>query len=253
MPADAVPALHEDPPPPPASPTSDTVDRYLEVIFYVAHEGEKVRPSRLAEWLGVSAPTVSVQLQRLQRDGWVAIAPDRSVSLTPEGEAVATHIVKRHRLLERWLTDVLGLDWATADAEAGRMAHGVSDLVLERIDERLGRPLTCPHGNAIPGRRVPERVLVALPDLEPHTLARVARISEVAEHEAPELLAFLDSHNLVPGAEVEIDEQEAGAGALAVRVGGQRVTLATPRARVIWVEDIARRGGPASAPGGAAP
>jgi DtxR family Mn-dependent transcriptional regulator len=235
MAVDAGPAPPADTPPS-GSPTSDTVDRYLEVIYYVAHEGEKVRPSRLAEWLGVSAPTVSVQLQRLQRDGWVSLAADRSVSLTHNGEAVATRIVRRHRLLERWLTDVLGLDWATADREAGRMAHGVSDVVLERLDERLGYPVTCPHGNAVPGRQVPDRVLVALPDLEPHTAARVARISEVAEHEAPDLLAFLDRHNLVPGSEVEIDEVDAGVGALAVNVGGKRVAIGTGRARVVWVE-----------------
>ena len=240
MPTDAGATTPEDPAPLSTSATTDTVDRYLEVIYYVAHEGEKVRPSRLAEWLGVSAPTVSVQLQRLQRDGWVSIAADRSLSLTPAGEAVATRIVRRHRLLERWLTDVLELDWATADREAGRMAHGVSDLVLDRLDERLGHPDTCPHGNVIPGRTVPDRVLVALPDLEPHTAARVVRISEVAEHEAPDLLTFLDRSRLVPGSEVEIAEVDAGVGALAVTVGGRRVAIDTQRARVIWVEDLSQ-------------
>jgi DtxR family Mn-dependent transcriptional regulator len=240
MPTAAGSGTPEDPAPLPTSATTDTVDRYLEVIYYVAHEGEKVRPSRLAEWLGVSAPTVSVQLQRLQRDGWVSIAADRSVSLTAGGEAVATRIVRRHRLLERWLTDVLELDWATADREAGRMAHGVSDLVLDRLDERLGHPDTCPHGNLIPGRTAPERVLVPLPDLEPHTAARVARISEVAEHEAPDLLTFLDRSRLVPGSVVEIDEVDAGVGALAVNVGGRRVAIDTRRARVIWVEDLSQ-------------
>jgi len=215
---------------------TETVDRYLECIYYIAHEGETVRPSRLADWLGVSAPTVSVNLQRLERDGWVRIARDRSISLTVRGEEVAARIVRRHRLLERWLTDVLRLDWATADREAGRLSHGFSDLVLERLDEHLGSPVTCPHGNTIPGRPSAERHLIALADLEPHTPARIARISEVAEHEAPELLHMLDTHGLVPGAVVEIEEVEGGAGALAVNVAGRRVALGTARARAIWVE-----------------
>jgi DtxR family transcriptional regulator, iron-dependent repressor len=216
---------------------TETVDRYLECIYYIAHEGETVRPSRLADWLGVSAPTVSVNLQRLERDGWVGIARDRSVSLTPRGEEVAARIVRRHRLLERWLTDVLRLDWATADREAGRLSHGFSDVVLERLNEHLGCPVTCPHGNTIPGRAHPARQLVALADLEPHTPARIARISEVAEHEAPELLHLLDTHGLVPGAEVEIEETDGGAGALSVNVGNRhRVALGTSRAQAIWVE-----------------
>jgi DtxR family Mn-dependent transcriptional regulator len=225
-PASAAPEAHR----------TETVDRYLECIYYIAHEGETVRPSRLADWLGVSAPTVSVNLQRLERDGWVRIARDRSLSLTPRGEEVAARIVRRHRLLERWLTDVLHLDWATADREAGRLSHGFSDIVLERLDEYLGSPVTCPHGNTIPGRPDREGQLVALADLEPHTAARIARISEVAEHEAPELLHLLDTHGLVPGAVVEIEEVEGGAGALAVNVGGHRVALGTTRAQAIWVE-----------------
>jgi DtxR family transcriptional regulator, Mn-dependent transcriptional regulator len=221
---------------PPEAHRTETVDRYLECVYYIAHEGETVRPSRLADWLGVSAPTVSVNLQRLERDGWVGIARDRSVSLTPLGEEVAARIVRRHRLLERWLTDVLGLDWATADREAGRLAHGFSDLVLERLNSHLGEPVTCPHGNTIPGRPPRLHELVALADLEPNTPARIARISEVAEHEAPELLRLLDTHGLVPGAEVEIAEIDGGAGALAVSVGGHHVALGTSKARAIWVE-----------------
>jgi DtxR family Mn-dependent transcriptional regulator len=221
---------------PPEAHRTETVDRYLECVYYIAHEGETVRPSRLADWLGVSAPTVSVNLQRLERDGWVRIARDRSVSLTPRGEEVAARIVRRHRLLERWLTDVLALDWATADREAGLLSHGFSDLVLERLNRHLGEPVTCPHGNTIPGRPPRTSELVALADLEPHTPARIARISEVAEHEAPELLHLLDTHGLVPGAEVEIEETDAGAGALAVSVGGHRVALGTSKARAIWVE-----------------
>ena len=129
-------------------------DRYLETIYYIEHEGDVPRPGRIAEWLG-QRPTVSVSLQRLARGGWVQLAEDRSVHLSDAGRVAAAAVVRRHRLIERWLTDVLGLDWATADREAASLSHGVSEIVLERLDEHLGRPSTCPHGNVIPGRRAP--------------------------------------------------------------------------------------------------
>ena len=134
---------------------SETVKHYAETIFYIRQEEGRVRPGRLAEWLGVSAPTVTVTLQRLARDGFVEIGTDRSVTLTPRGEDLAAKIVRVHRLLERWLTDVLGLDWAAADEEAQRLASGVSELVADRLDETLGYPATCPHGNVVPGREPP--------------------------------------------------------------------------------------------------
>jgi DtxR family Mn-dependent transcriptional regulator len=102
---------------------SETSERYLEAIYYIQHEGEVPRPGRLAEWLGVSAPTVTVSLQRLARDGLVSIAGDRSVELTEKGAEAAATIVRRHRIVERWLTDVLGLDWASTGwtiSSAGR-------------------------------------------------------------------------------------------------------------------------------------
>lgn len=219
-----------------AAARTETVDHYLETVFYIDREGEPVRPSRIAEWLGVSAPTVSVTLQRLSRDGWVEIAADRRISLTIRGEAVAEEIVRSHRLLERWLTDVLKMDWATADAEAQQLIGGFSADVIERLDEHMGRPTTCPHGNVIPGRTPPYGALIALADLEPGTPARVRRISEVAEHDAPQLLRQLDANGLVIGAAVSVSERDSGAGALPVVVGERTMALGTSVARLIWVE-----------------
>ena len=194
----------------PSLQRSETTERYLEAIYYIEHEGEVPRPGRLAEWLGVSAPTVTVSLQRLARDGLIRIAEDRSVELTDEGGRAAATIVRRHRIVERWMTDVLGLDWATADLEAAQLTHGMSDVVLDRLDDQLGRPSTCPHGNVIPGRTPPEgRRLVRLVDLADGEHARVARISEVAEHEAPQLLHILDQRGIVPGIDVGVVARSA--------------------------------------------
>lgn len=218
-------------------PRSETADRYLEAIYYIQHEGEVARPGRLAEWIGVSAPTVTVTLQRLARAGWVGIAHDRSVELTDAGAAAAATIVRRHRIVERWLTDVLGLDWATADREAAALAHGMSETVLERLDAHLGRPTTCPHGNVIPGRPPPKGGrLTRLVDLAPGQQARVARISEVAEHEAPQLLSVLDQRGLVPGTAVTL--LGASEQSWRLRLGGAEIAVEQQVARAIWVDSL---------------
>jgi DtxR family Mn-dependent transcriptional regulator len=214
---------------------SEVTDRYLETIYYIENEGDVPRPGRIAEWLGVSAPTVSVSLQRLARDGWVTLAQDRSVHLSDAGRVAAAVVVRRHRLIERWLTDVLGLDWATADREAAALSHGVSEVVLERLDEHLGRPSTCPHGNVIPGRRPPRgRPMQRLTDLPAGVESRVFRISEVAEHNAPQLLAVLHDGGLVPESRILVVER--GDGHLRLVVEGHPVMLSEGVAAAVWVE-----------------
>ena len=154
------------------------------------------RPGRLAEWLGVSAPTVTVSLQRLARDGLIRIADDRSVELTDAGAEAAATIVRRHRIVERWMTDVLGLDWATADLEAAHAhpRHVATSCSTASTSSSAGRS-TCPHGNVIPGRTPPERAarLVRLVDLAdgeqraggPHLGGGRARGAAAAPHPRP--------------------------------------------------------------------
>ncbi|MGH7643826.1 MAG: metal-dependent transcriptional regulator [Candidatus Dormibacteria bacterium] len=218
---------------------SSTAARYLEATYYIAHEGETVRPSRIAEWLAVSAPTVTGVMQRLHDQGLVEFNADRSLRLTPIGEQQASDVVRRHRVVERWLTDSLGLDWATADLEAGRMSHFFSDLVLERIFEGLGRPTTCPHGNEIPGAGMPAKELISLFELEAGVPAVISRISEVAEHEAPQLLRLLELDGLKPGVQVEV-RREAGAEALTVVVSGRQTALGLRAARSVWAARLPR-------------
>lgn len=215
---------------------SFTVDRYLETIYCIASEGETVRPNRIAYWLAVSAPTVSEALQRLERDGWITIAADRSITLTATGLKVATALVRRHRILERWLTDVLGFDWATADGEADDISSAVSDSVVDRIYVSMGSPATCPHGNVIPGRDAPYGELVALADLEPGMPATVCRISEIAEHEARSLLLMLAEHAIAEGSEVRVAQANLGPDDIAIMIDGMSLTMPIDAARLIWVE-----------------
>src|SRR6267378_8276717 len=132
-------------------PPSEVIAHYLEAIYYIRAEGEAVRSARLADWLSVSRPTVTVALRRMTRDGMVRLNAHKEIELTARGDQAAAAIVRRHRIMERWLTDVLGLDWVTADAEAERLEHAISQVVEETLYEAIGRPRTCPHGNPIPG------------------------------------------------------------------------------------------------------
>ncbi len=218
------------------STSTATVDRYLETIYCIAGEGEVVRPSRLAYWLAVSPPTVSDALRRLARDGWITISKDRSVALTSAGHDVAAKLVRRHRVLERWLTDVLGFDWAAADEEADRLSSAISDAVIDRIDASMGSPTTCPHGNAIPGRTASYGSLIALSQLSAGTVAHVRRISEVAEHEARALLEVLAAHTIAEGTEVTVVSPTDGHREVTLSITGQQLQLSAEAASLIWVE-----------------
>src|SRR5438105_6659586 len=218
-----------------ASPEpSEVVSRYLEAIYYMWSEKEPLRSSRLADWLGVSRPTVAVGLRRMSRDGLVQMNGRKEIELTAGGMRSAESIVRRHRIMERWLTDALGLDWVTADAEAARLEHAVSDVVERRLYQVLGRPATCPHGNPIPGYSEASPREARLSSLGAGQRATVTRVSEVAEREAPLLLAYLDQRDLTPGREISVLEADEVGRTIRVRVAEQDVTLSHDTASKIW-------------------
>ncbi|MGA7912175.1 MAG: metal-dependent transcriptional regulator [Candidatus Dormiibacterota bacterium] len=213
---------------------SEVVSRYLEAVYYMWAEGEPLRSARLADWLGVSRPTVAVALRRMTRDGLVRMNGQKEIELTPRGFTAAESIVRRHRIMERWLTDILGLDWVTADAEAARLEHAVSGVVEERLYQVLGRPETCPHGNPIPGHSESSATEVRLSSLSTGASAGLSRVSEVAEREAPRLLAYLHERDLVPGREIEVLEVDGVAKTIRVRVGDRELTLSHETAAKLW-------------------
>ncbi|MDA1004039.1 MAG: metal-dependent transcriptional regulator [Chloroflexi bacterium] len=216
-------------------PLSDTIERYLEAIFYIDAEGDVVRAARLAEWLDVSQPSTASALQRMTKSGLVESNVAKDVLLTHRGRELASEIVRRHRIAERWLVDVLKFDWLTADQEASRLEHGMSREVADRLFELIGRPNSCPHGNPIPGaggKRPPER---ALSTLSTGDCAPLLRISEVAEHEVPDLLSFLGEHGFALGREIQVLEVSRGAGTVTVRVNGSAVAMSMEVAGKVWV------------------
>jgi DtxR family Mn-dependent transcriptional regulator len=213
---------------------SEVVSRYLEAIYYMWAEKEPLRSARLADWLGVSRPTVAVGLRRMTRDGLVRMNGRKEIELTTRGKREAESIVRRHRIMERWLTDGLGLDWVTADAEAARLEHAVSDVVERRLYEVLGRPATCPHGNPIPGYSEASGKEVRLSSLKTGDRARLTRVSEVAEREAPRLLAYLHDRNLTPAREISVIEADEVGKTLRVKVADREVTLSHETASKVW-------------------
>ena len=216
-------------------PPSEVVAHYLEAIYYMWSEGEPLRSARLADWLGVSRPTVTVAVRRMAGYGMVRMNKRKEIELTAAGRRAAEAIVRRHRIMERWLTDGLGLDWVTADEEAARLEHAVSEVVERRLYEVLGRPTTCPHGNPIPGysKALPKEVRLA--SLEPGAPASVSRVSEVAEREAPTLLNYLHERGLTPGRDIAVLEVDGVARTITVRAGKRSVTLSHDTAAKLWV------------------
>src|SRR5512135_3544511 len=128
---------------------TETYENYLEAIYNMRDEGQKIINARLPDRLGVKPPTVSQTLQRMSRDGLVKI--DGEITLTRQGNEVAEASIRRHRIIERFMSDILGIEWAVAHREAERLQHAMSDLIEQKMLGALGHPTTCPHGNPIPG------------------------------------------------------------------------------------------------------
>lgn len=213
---------------------SEVVARYLEAIYYMEVEGERAWSARLADWLGVSRPTVTIGIRRMVRDGLVTLNDKKAIELTEAGRARAAAIVRRHRIMERWLTEGLGLDWVSADEEAARLEHAVSDKVERAVWEQLGRPLTCPHGNPIPGAATLVRGEKRLSSGEVGERVLVTRISEVAEREAPALLAYLGERGIVPRAPIEVLERDPMGDTLRLLVRDHELTIAVRVAEKVW-------------------
>lgn len=214
---------------------TSTAEDYLLAIYGLRAEGGPVIAARLAERLGVSAPTVSASLDRLVRDGHVWIAPQREVFLTLGGERTAEKLARRHRLIEHWLIRTLGLGWAEVHHEADRLEHAISPELTDRISEALGHPPTCPHGLPIPGNYPETDVgnLFKLSTAEVGSKVRVVRLSEPAEDDT-NLLRYFEAKQLVPGRVIDVVEQTP-AGHIVVQVDDQQAVVDDTVADNLWV------------------
>ncbi len=172
-------------------------EEYCECIYELAEDNLEVIQARIAERLKVSRPSVSEMIKRLTEEGLCQVAGG-NITLTAKGEELAQRVVRRHRIAERFMTDILGLSWALAHREAGRWEHVMSDEVEEAMSRKLGNPTTCPHGNPIPGSGYTAPDAVSLASVNVGQSFTVSRIPEELEF-SPGMLEFLEKTNLMPG------------------------------------------------------
>jgi DtxR family Mn-dependent transcriptional regulator len=218
-----------------------SVDEYLETIYFLAFPIGEYRPAtgttaiaaRVAEMLGVSRASAGEMLKRLEADGLVERGDQKEALLTPAGIERARGVVRKHRIIERFLTDFMGYTAAESHVHADELGDTFTDEMIERINTRLGEPERCPHGWPVEPEveQAENAELVALAELEPGTSGEIVRL---AEHDG-ELLHWFYDEGLVPGTAVELRDAQPAAGQLKVAVGGTERAIAEKAALGIYV------------------
>lgn len=218
---------------------SPVAEEYLEAIYNMTMEGDPVIGARLAEKFRVARPTVTETIRRLVTDGYVVQREDKSIALTPQGRELTEQVLRRHRLAERMLFDLVGMDWISAHEQAHTLEHGMTDELARQISERLGHPLTCPHGNPIPGNAssgmtfLRERNAFRLSDAQVGQRVEVVLISEVVEDET-EVLRRLSDTGLHPRAQLTVTGVHGTSGVVFETRQGSR-SVPADLASKIWV------------------
>jgi DtxR family Mn-dependent transcriptional regulator len=222
---------------------SVTVENYLKALHELAQDtpaGDLVAMGRLAAAMQVTPGTATAMAKTLDEAGLVAYEPRGGVQLSARGRKLALHVLRRHRLVELFLVRVLKLDWSQVHDEAEELEHAISDKLLERIDELLGRPEADPHGDPIPRAAdldLPSTAatvtLLACPIQQPHRVARVL-------DQDADFLQFAERHGLTPGSTLLVTKRDPAADAVTLRPQGKpRLTLGAAAAAKVLVEPIA--------------
>jgi len=209
---------------------SPAAEEYLQAVYTLADEGGQVIGARLAEFLRISPAAVSEMVHRLEREGLLQLDERKEVRLTDRGFSAASRVVRRHRLAERMLVDLLGYEWWKTHEEAERIEHAMSEEMEERLVRVLGDPQTCPHGNPMPGTK--PRATRPLERLTVGERATVERIPDQFEHE-PGFLEYLDTQGVRPGVALEMIEQRPGL--LRVAVNGTARSIRPDCGQKVWM------------------
>jgi len=220
-----------------------SVDEYLETIYFLAFPIGEYRPlstgsptlaSRVAEMLGVSRASAGEMLKRLERDGLIKRGEHKEALLTPAGRVRAEKVVRKHRIIERLLTDFMGYTAAEAHVHADELGDTFTDDMVERIDEKLGHPERCPHGWPVDPdfEQEENQQLAPLSDLEAGSKATIVRL---AEHDG-DLLHWFYDEGLVPGSELEVRETQPAAGQITVKLNGTERAIGEKAAAGLFVK-----------------
>ena len=204
----------------------------LKAIYRLTRGASFAHTGALADALGVSPGTVTATIKRLAERGLLEHTPYRGVGLTASGRAIAVAVIRRHRIVERFLSDMLGYAWNEADRLAGAVEHELPQEVEDRLFVALHRPATCPHGFPIPDPDV-----VDIPDMPPLYALQPGDIAVVAVPGStdPEVVQFLETLGLAPGVRVEVREKHPFDGPLVLRVNGRDRTIGERIANQIYV------------------
>lgn len=197
-------------------------EEYCECIFELREDNLEVIQARVADRLNVSRPSVSEMIHRMEAEGLIT-STDSKIRLTDLGETLASRVVRRHRIAERFLTDILGLSWSIAHHEACKWEHVITAEVESAMNNLLGTPTTCPHGNPIPGSKYVEPNLISLFSIEVGSGFTVTRIPEELEF-APGVLDFLELSHIAPGNRGVVTDSHAD-GSRTVNIEGKSVDV----------------------------
>ena len=214
--------------------SSPSVEDYIKSIYALHADNGSVPTQDLADRLGVSSPAVSKMLRRLSQLRLISHTPYHGIKLTRAGEKMALEVIRHHRLLELYLVQAMGFTWDSVHEEAERLEHHISEDFEERIDQLLGHPTACPHGDPIPTRAGTIEPTSHRSLAQQRSPARfvVRRVSD----EDAELLRHLKSHGITPGTAIELVSQEPFEGPLVLRVGRKLVRLTPQAAREVFVD-----------------
>jgi DtxR family Mn-dependent transcriptional regulator len=214
-----------------------TVEDYLGVIYTLQRDGDVVIGRKLADWLEVSAPTVTATLQRMVRDGWVTMARDKSIHLTEMGHEAAASVVRRHMLTELLLARVLGIPWSRVHEEADRLEHGLSSETAAAVASMVEDSGLCPHGNPMPGHEALTQDLIPLLEGRLNRAYTLARVHEEVERD-PELMEFLEKNCLVPGSIVNVVSIMPFNETVTVSTVAGQAVLGMNVARSLWIAPL---------------
>ena len=202
-------------------------EEYLQTIFWLQEAGLPMTGANVARAMQLSAPTVHEMVGRLERDGYITRGADRALSFTDHGRTYAEGVVRRHRLIERFLTDVLGIPWDDVHEEAERLEHAMSPVLEARMLAAIGDAKTCPHGHPLDaGNRIEG---VPLADCEPGASVQILRF----ENEAEDLLHYLHDHEIEPGLKGTLVASEPDE--VTVELDGREIALTRSVAETVSV------------------